>query len=137
MIGIKKCLAMALSSAERSLFTDIPPFPSSACPRHTRDFIHSSRHLSPAVVCLIKRIINTYNGFLTPLWRPMLLFCRATRPLRGIRDGATFFLRLHFSLSHTLRLTRPFRKDIFIWIAYQRISLQSIMIRMFESPVAS
>lgn len=96
MIGIKKCLAMALNSVERSLFTDIPhfrlpPTMPGAVPStlpgiyRPRSFVH------------VKRIINTYNGFLTPLLHPMPLFCHTTRSPRGI--CTTFFLWLHFSLS--------------------------------------
>lgn len=77
-----------------------PPFPSppaSLTPRAPSTLPGIYR---PRSFVLVKRIINTYNGFLTPLPHPMLLFCRGTRPLREkFATVQFFFLRLHFSLS--------------------------------------
>jgi len=81
---------------QRSLFTDIPHFrprlpPATLGAVSTLLGIYRSRSFG-----LIKRIINTYNGFLTPLTAPHATILRYPR---GICNGATFFLRFHFSLS--------------------------------------
>lgn len=97
MIGIKKSVSQWHSARSGDHYSRTSPISGLACHPHTGVSSTLPGIYRPRSFVLVKRIINTYNGFLTSLPHPMLLFCRATRPLRGIRDGATFFLRLHFS----------------------------------------
>lgn len=94
MIVIQKCLVTVFSSIVRSgdHYSRTSPFLST----HSRT-CHLSLYRSRSFV-LVKRIINTYNGFLILL--PRTLYRHFTAP-RWVPCGThgNFFLQLHFSLS--------------------------------------